>query len=140
MPVSIELSEEIRAAPERVFSYRRAVETLPEYNPAVRELRRVGEVYLFRVRMLGGFQVPVALTVAEATSPSRVVFDMASIYDAREICTFEATANGTRVHFTTHIATPAGPLGRLVDRAFVVPNARRQIAAELKAMKARLER
>lgn len=130
----------IRATPERAFDYRRNVETLPEYNPAVFGLRRVGDAYLFRVRMLGGFSVPVTLFVVDATPPSRIVFDMTSVYDAREVCTFEPATGGTRVHLQTRIATPSGVLGRLADRAFVVPNARRQIAKELKAMKARLER
>jgi Polyketide cyclase / dehydrase and lipid transport len=140
VPVSIELSQVIRTAPERVFEYRRNVETLPEYNPAVFGLRRAGEAYLFRVRMLGGFSVPVALTIVEATPPTRLVFDMMSLIDAQEICTFEPVAEGTRLRFEMRIATPPGALGWLVGRAFAVPNARRQVAAELEAMKVRLER
>jgi uncharacterized protein YndB with AHSA1/START domain len=140
VPADVELSETIRATPERVFAYRRDIENLPEYNPDVLGLERVGEAYRFRVRVLGGMSFRTTLTVREAIEPTRIVFDIASIFDAREVCTFEPTVDGTRVRFTTHIDSPGGVFGRLVDRFFVLPNLRRQMAAELTKMKARLER
>jgi hypothetical protein len=137
----------IRAAPERVFAYRLDVTRLPEYNPDVLGLRALtngspsdGSRYRFRLRLLPWVSLPTTLTISEVLAPTRLVFEIASLMSAREVCTFEASGDGTRVRFETTVKTPRGPVGRLIDRAFVVPNARRQLRVELARMKERLEK
>jgi uncharacterized protein YndB with AHSA1/START domain len=138
----------IRAAPERVFQYRLNVTNLPFYNTDVFDLRalregppREGSVFRFRVRLKPLLSVHATLTIREVDAPKRLVFEIASLMNAREVCTFESVADGTRVCFETTVQTPGGRLASLVvDRAFVVPNARTQLARELTLMKEHLER
>jgi uncharacterized membrane protein len=140
LPAVVELSETMRAPPERVFAYRRDLGNLPEYNPDVTRLTGEGRLYHFHVRVFGPISWPTTLTVTEASAPTRLVFEMTSLMDARETCVFEPTEDGTCVHFELRVASPGGIFGRWLDRWFVVPTARRQIAAELAKIKERLER
>ncbi len=139
MPATVELSIVIRAPPERVFEFRRDLTNLPRYNPDVVGLRREGDAYHFRVKVLPGFAFETVLTVREATPPARLVFAITSLVDAVETCTFERVEGGTRVRFETRILSPSGIFGMLFDRIFAVPAARRQSAAELERIKEILE-
>ncbi len=129
----------IRASLEAVFDYRLNLANLPRYNPGVSELRPDAESYRFRVRLMPGVTLPCKLTVTEATRPSRIRFAIESMFNAEEICLFESTAEGIEVRLETHIATPGGALGKLLDAAFVVPTAHRQLKRELALMKIQLE-
>jgi hypothetical protein len=140
----------IEAPCERVFDYRLDVMTLPEYNLGVVGLRRVsgdpgaeGSVYEFKVGLMGPVRVQVRLRVGKVDRPRRIEFLMESVYPAREVCTFAPVAGrpgATRVEFEATVATPEGPVGRLMDALFAAPNLRRQVGAELVLMKERLER
>jgi uncharacterized protein YndB with AHSA1/START domain len=139
-------STTIRAPREKVFAYRLDVAKLPEYNPDVVDLEAprdgapvVGAVYRFRVRLGPGFAVRTTLTIREVEPPRRLVFDLASLMDAREVCVFESDGDRTRVAFETTVQSAGGTLGRIVDSLFVAPSARRQMTRELELMKKRLE-
>jgi uncharacterized membrane protein len=137
--------ETIRAPVERVFAYRLDVTKLPEYNTDVEALEALPArpdgllAYRFKVRLNLAIRVRATLVVQEVMPPTRIVFEIASLMNAREVCTFEPATDGTRVRFETSVASPRGPIGRLVDRWFVAPSTRRQTIAELARMKERLE-
>jgi uncharacterized membrane protein len=140
----------IHAPPERVYDYRLALENLPRYNGDVSDLARAaGEppTWRFRVRLAPGVRWPCRLTVVEAARPHRIRFAMESLMRAEEVCTFEPVPSlgpsgvrmATRLRFETTVATPGGPLAPLLDAAFVVPVARKQIRRELQSMKRQLD-
>jgi uncharacterized protein YndB with AHSA1/START domain len=136
----------IRAPRERVFDYRLDLRNLPAYNPDVLGVRALanqppgpGASYEFRVRIQPGLRISGTLTIVEVERPLRLTLAVQSIMNAREICTFETVAEGTRVEFRTIVDTPGGPLRWLVDKLFVLPNTRRQVLRELALMKEKLE-
>src|SRR5262249_3139340 len=120
---------------------------LPRYNPDVVGLEvltegppRVGSRYRFRVQLQRFVRVPTTLTIREVDAPRRLVFEMESLMRAREVGTFESVGDETHVHFETRVDTPGFRLAKnLMDRLFVVPNARRQMQGELERMKQQLE-
>jgi len=136
----------IRAPRERVFEYRLDLRNLPDYNPDVVELEsltpgppRDGSRYRFRVRLAPSLRVRTTLTISEVDAPARIVFEMRSLLDAREVCTFETAGDTTRVRFETTVQSPRGLLGAIADRWLVAPSAQRQVRAELARMRERLE-
>jgi len=134
----------IRAPCEEVFDYRLRFENLPEYNPDVVSMRCAAEPgegarYRFRVRLRPFGTVACTLIVESVERPRRIEIVLRSLLPAREVTTFEPTGDGTRVELDMRVPTPGGPLAPVLDRLFVVPNARRQMAAELARMKRVLE-
>jgi hypothetical protein len=129
----------IRAPCEAVYEYRLNLDNLPRYNPDVSELYTAAGCTRFRVRLLPGLRYPCRLTVPEAVRPSRIRFSIDSMFRAEELCTITPRGGGTELRLQMEIATPGGQIGRLIDRAFVVPTATRQIRRELALMKAQLE-
>ena len=132
-------SELIRAPCEVVFDYRLELANLPRYNPDVTDLRHEAGAYQFRVRLFPGVRWPCRLTVTEADRPRRIRFAIESMFRAEECCSFEETHQGTRVRFETKVASPGGPVGKLLDQLFVIPTLRRQLRQELRLMREQLE-
>src|SRR5262245_37328052 len=114
--------------------------TCPTTTPTYSTSPFLPGAILARVRPIApGFAFRTELTIREIEAPRRLVFDLTSLMKAREVCTFEPVDDATLVRFETNVSTTGGPLAPLIDRWFVVPNARRQMERELLLMKKRLE-
>ena len=138
---------EIGAPVEAVYAYRLDFARLPDYNPNVSNLRRtrgaepgVGAEYSFDVSIeeMGGAAMPQTLKVVEAEQPTRIVFEVGPWY-AREICTFEPSAEGgTHVVFAYATYVP-DELDNEEGRALIEQSGRRQARLELDLIKKNLE-
>jgi hypothetical protein len=137
----------VDAPPGAVYAYRLDFEkNLPEYNPNVSNMRRTnggrglgaGAMYEFEVSMpeMGG-TLPTTLHVLEAEEPSRVVNETASgVFTAREVVTFTASEEGTRVRFDVTVTFPdeMGEVAPIAEQS-----GREQVRLELEHMKKALE-
>ena len=138
----------IGAPMEAVYAYRLDFSRLPDYNPNVSNIRRtdrggelgVGSEYAFDISIeeMGGASMPQTLKVVEAEQPTRIVFEVGPWY-AREICTFEALAEGgTHVVFAYATYVP-DELDNEEGRALIEASGRRQARLELDLIKKNLE-
>lgn len=140
----------IDAPIERVFAYRLDVGNLPAYNPNVAGVEEIGgtspdggRAYRFRLRIGPWIWTRVRLEVCEVERPSRLVFRIRSLMDAREECAFEpvqvAGRHGTLIRFDYTVESRGGRLAPLVDALFVTPRMRAFVERELDLLKSRLE-
>jgi uncharacterized protein YndB with AHSA1/START domain len=142
---TVTCSTTIRAPLEEVFAYRLDLANLPRYNPDVTGMTSIkgppgeGATYSGRVRLMPGLRLAMTLTILEVEAPRRIVLEIVSLMRAREVCTFEPAQGATVVRFETSVTPAGGPFAPLVDRWFVLPNARRQMTRELEKMKELLE-
>jgi hypothetical protein len=136
---------DIAADVDRVYDYRLDFTNLPEYNPTVSNLRRVGAgalgagaEYEFDLLMEGApepMQTPLRVTIAER--PARIVFETGPGYMATEDCSFAAVETGTRVTFAYTLAFP-GEIDDATSEMIAAPG-RAQARMELENMKKVLE-
>jgi len=141
----------VAVSPADAFDYRLDFgSNLAAYNPNVREVVHthgdapgVGSTYRVRVRLAPGFTATTALTVTEATRPSKVCDVVEAFIHAHETVSFEPAAlpdgrTGTRVRFTV-CSGPRGLISRLVDAVLVPFLTRHQVHTELRLMREHLE-
>lgn len=130
----------IGAPVDVVYAYRLDFSNLPDYNPDILEcvLRDgegppgVGSVYDFKLRFPLGIVCAGSAEIVDLDPPRRIEITLDTVIRAREICRLESRgADATHAEFDIDVATPGGPLARVLDAAFIMPMTRRQARREL---------
>jgi uncharacterized membrane protein len=123
---------EIDAPCSEVWALRRDFLRLPEYNPDVTELvREAPDRYRFMLATAHGPH-QVVLTVTEAVEGESVTAALAGAMAAEETFTVEPLGSGRcRASLVLRVSVPDG-----LPAAGIQENGRRQIRAELDAMRA----
>lgn len=135
--VVIEEQAHIPAPADRVFSYVANLSTVAEYNPHVMEAKalsegppRAGSEFKLVVRLFG-LPVSSTLRIVRIDPPRELVLEVQALVPAREVRTFAAAGNDTKLTFRIEFASPVPLVGPLIDRYVLAPAARREARLEL---------